>query len=71
MSKVALVVDSTTHLPAEIMRPYRIWQVPIMLIWGPKSCADGVGYSGRRVLHPATPQQQVTGDIATISAGLP
>ncbi len=39
MSKVALVTDSTTHLPAEIMRPYPIWEVPIMIIWGAKSCA--------------------------------
>ena len=42
MSKVALVVDSTTHLPAEIMRPYPIWEVPIMLIWGPEELRDGV-----------------------------
>ena len=42
MSKVALVVDSTTHLPAEIMRPYPIWEVPIMLIWGSEELRDGV-----------------------------
>ena len=42
MSKVALVVDSTTHLPAEMMRPYPIWEVPIMLIWGSEELRDGV-----------------------------
>lgn len=42
MSKVALVTDSTTHLPAEIMRPYPIWEVPIMIIWGSEELRDGV-----------------------------
>jgi DegV family protein with EDD domain len=42
VSKVALVTDSTTHLPAEIMRPYPIWEVPIMIIWGAESLRDGV-----------------------------
>jgi DegV family protein with EDD domain len=41
MNKVAIVTDSTTHLPAEYMRQYPIWEVPIMLIWSGEALRDG------------------------------
>jgi DegV family protein with EDD domain len=42
MSRVALVTDSTTHLPAEYLRQYPIWEVPVMLIWSGQELRDGV-----------------------------
>jgi DegV family protein with EDD domain len=42
MAKVAIVTDSTTHLPGELMRSLPIWEVPIMLIWSGEVLRDGV-----------------------------
>jgi DegV family protein with EDD domain len=42
MAKVAIVTDSTTHLPGEFMHSLPIWEVPIMLIWSGESLRDGV-----------------------------
>jgi DegV family protein with EDD domain len=42
MSKVALVTDSTSSLPAEFVKQYNITVVPQVLIWGEETFEDGV-----------------------------
>jgi DegV family protein with EDD domain len=42
MAKVAIVTDSTTHLPGEYMRPLPIWEVPLLVIWSGEALRDGV-----------------------------
>ena len=42
MSKVAIVTDSTTYLPKEILKQYFITVTPQILIWGDETFQDGV-----------------------------
>ncbi|HSF80573.1 MAG TPA: DegV family protein [Anaerolineales bacterium] len=42
MSKVAIVTDSTSYLPKDLIEKYNISVVPQVLIWGDKSYEDGV-----------------------------
>lgn len=42
MSKVALVTDSTSYLPAEYTQKHNITIVPQVLIWGEETFRDGV-----------------------------
>lgn len=42
MSKIALVTDSTTYLPPELVKQYNISVAPQVLIWGDQTYKDGV-----------------------------
>ena len=42
MAKIALVTDSTSYIPADLVQRYQITVVPQVLIWGPDTFADGV-----------------------------
>jgi DegV family protein with EDD domain len=42
MSKIALVTDSTTYLPPELVKQYNISVAPQVLIWGDQTYRDGV-----------------------------
>jgi DegV family protein with EDD domain len=42
MSKIALVTDSTTYMPPELVTKYNISVAPQVLIWGDQTYKDGV-----------------------------
>jgi DegV family protein with EDD domain len=42
MSKIALVTDSTSYLPPELVQRYQITVAPLVLIWGSEAFEDGV-----------------------------
>jgi DegV family protein with EDD domain len=42
MSKLAIVTDSTSFLPAELIRKYNITVTPLIVIWEEKNFHDGV-----------------------------
>jgi DegV family protein with EDD domain len=42
MSKIALVTDSTTYMPPELVKKYNISVAPQVLIWGNQMYKDGV-----------------------------
>ena len=42
MSKIAIVTDSTSFLPAELIKKHNITVVPQVLIWGEQTYYDGV-----------------------------
>ncbi len=42
MSKIALVTDSTTYMPPELVKKYNISIAPQVLIWGNETYKDGV-----------------------------
>jgi DegV family protein with EDD domain len=42
MSKIALVTDSTSSLPQDLVEKYKIAVAPQILIWGPETFEDGV-----------------------------
>jgi DegV family protein with EDD domain len=42
MSKIALVTDSTTYMPPELVNKYNISVAPQVLIWGDQTYKDGV-----------------------------
>jgi DegV family protein with EDD domain len=42
MSKIALVTDSTSYIPPELLRRYNISVAPLVLIWGSEAFEDGV-----------------------------
>lgn len=45
MSKVAIVTDSTSYIPKDVLDQYPISVVPQVLIWGEQSYEDGVDIS--------------------------
>ena len=42
MPKIALVTDSTSFLPAELIKKHNITVTPQLLIWGEETYRDGV-----------------------------
>ncbi len=42
MSKIAVVTDSTTYLPADLVKKHNISIAPQVLIWGDQTYKDGV-----------------------------
>jgi len=42
MSKVAIVTDSTSNIPEELLTNYQITQIPLQLIWGNDNYRDGL-----------------------------
>jgi DegV family protein with EDD domain len=47
MSKIALVTDSTTYMPSELVKKYDISVAPQVLIWGDQTYKDGVDIESR------------------------
>ena len=47
MSKIALVTDSTTYMPPELVKKYDISVAPQVLIWGDQMYKDGVDIESR------------------------
>jgi DegV family protein with EDD domain len=47
MSKIALVTDSTTYMPPELVKKYNISVAPQVLIWGDQTYRDGVDIDSR------------------------
>lgn len=47
MSNIALVTDSTTYMPLELVRKYNISVAPQVLIWGDQTYKDGVDIDSR------------------------
>ena len=47
MSKIAVVTDSTTYMPPELVRKYNISVAPQVLIWGDQTYKDGVDIESR------------------------
>jgi len=47
MSKIALVTDSTTYMPPELVKKYNISIAPQVLIWGDQTYKDGVDIESR------------------------
>lgn len=47
MSKTALVTDSTTYMPPELVKKYNILVAPQVLIWGDQTYQDGVDIESR------------------------
>jgi DegV family protein with EDD domain len=47
MSKVAVVTDSTTYMPPELVKKYNISVAPQVLIWGDQTYKDGVDIESR------------------------
>lgn len=42
MSKVAIVTDSTSNIPEELLLSHSITQIPLQLIWGDDTYRDGI-----------------------------
>src|SRR5512134_2865029 len=42
MSKIAVVTDSTTYMPPDLVKKYNISVAPQILIWGDQTYKDGV-----------------------------
>ncbi len=42
MSKIAIVTDSTSYIPAEYLEKYNITVLPLLLVWGEEILEDGV-----------------------------
>jgi DegV family protein with EDD domain len=42
MAKIALVTDSTSYIPVELVQRYQITVIPQVLIWGSETFLDGV-----------------------------
>lgn len=42
MSKVAIVTDSTSNIPEELLASHSITQIPLQLIWGDDTYRDGI-----------------------------
>jgi DegV family protein with EDD domain len=47
MSRIALVTDSTTYMPPELVKKYNISVAPQVLIWGDQTYKDGVDIESR------------------------
>lgn len=47
MPKIALVTDSTTYMPPELVKKYNISVAPQVLIWGDQTYKDGVDIESR------------------------
>jgi len=47
MSKIAVVTDSTTYMPPDLVKKYNISVAPQVLIWGDQAYKDGVDMESR------------------------
>ena len=69
MSKIALVTDSTTYMPPELVRKYNISVAPQVLIWGDQTYKDGVDIESREFFTrlKTTKIMPSTSQVAVIS----
>lgn len=69
MSKIALVTDSTTYMPPELVKKYNISVAPQVLIWGEKTYKDGVDIqSGEFFTRLKTAKEMpTTSQVAVVS----
>jgi DegV family protein with EDD domain len=69
MSKVALVTDSTTYMPPDLVRQYSISVAPQVLIWGDQTYKDGVDIQSQEFFTrlKTTKVMPTTSQVAVVS----
>jgi len=69
MSKVAVVTDSTTYLPSDLVQKYNISIAPQVLIWGEQTYKDGVDIQSQEFFTrlKTTKVMPTTSQVAVIS----
>ncbi|MGZ9222608.1 MAG: DegV family protein, partial [Anaerolineales bacterium] len=69
MSKIAVVTDSTTYMPPELVKKHNISVAPQVLIWGDKTYKDGVDIESREFFTrlKTTKVMPTTSQVAVIS----
>ena len=69
MSKIAVVTDSTTYLPAELVQQYNITIAPQVLIWGDQTYRDGVDITSEQFFTrlKTTKVMPTTSQVAVVS----
>lgn len=77
MSKIAIVTDSTSYIPADLVKKYDITVAPQVLIWDDKTYRDGVDIRSEEFFARlktaktmATTSQVSVADMQTIFQGL-
>ncbi len=66
--RIALVTDSTSDIPEELVRKYTIHVVPNIIIMGDKSLEDGIGIS-RQEFYERLPNMDPLPTTSTASSG--
>jgi DegV family protein with EDD domain len=69
MSKIAVVTDSTTYMPPELVKKHNISIAPQVLIWGEQTYKDGVDMQSREFFTrlKTTKVMPTTSQVAVIS----
>ena len=69
MSKIAVVTDSTTYLPPELVQQYNITIAPQVLIWGDQTYRDGVDITSEQFFTrlKTTKVMPTTSQVAVLS----
>jgi fatty acid kinase fatty acid binding subunit len=69
MSKIAVVTDSTTYMPPELVKKYNISVAPQLLIWGDQTYKDGVDIESREFFTrlKTAKMMPTTSQVAVIS----
>jgi DegV family protein with EDD domain len=69
MSKIAVVTDSTTYMPSELVKKHNISIAPQVLIWGDQTYKDGVDIESREFFTrlKTTKVMPTTSQVAVIS----
>ena len=69
MSKIAVVTDSTTYLPPELVKQYNITIAPQVLIWGDQTYRDGVDITSEQFFTrlKTTKVMPTTSQVAVLS----
>jgi DegV family protein with EDD domain len=69
MSKVAVVTDSTTYLPSDLVKKYNISIAPQVLIWGEQTYKDGVEIQSQEFFTrlKTTKVMPTTSQVAVVS----
>jgi DegV family protein with EDD domain len=69
MSKVALVTDSTTYMPLDLVKKYNISVAPQVLIWGDQTYKDGVDIQSQEFFTrlKTTKVMPTTSQVAVVS----
>ena len=69
MSKIAVVTDSTTYLPPELVKQYNISIAPQVLIWGDQTYKDGVDITSEEFFTrlKTTKVMPTTSQVAVLS----
>jgi DegV family protein with EDD domain len=69
MSKIALVTDSTTYMPPELVQKYNISVAPQVLIWGDQTYKDGVDIQSGEFFNrlKTAKEMPTTSQVAVVS----